>query len=101
VYYVEYFSPDYTTEIDENLAAKDREYSSMCFPSFSESKPDFVCFFYKVDVEDISVLEANILGIPTYEEEVISDTVQEKTTCNGYPIKEDEEQELSHGSCLL
>jgi hypothetical protein len=92
VYSVEYFSPDYTTEIDENLAAKDREYSSMFFPTFSESKAEFVCFFYKVDAEDIPVLEIDILGSPTYEEEVISDTVQEKTTCDGYPIEEDEEQ---------
>jgi hypothetical protein len=74
VYYEEYFSPDYEAKIEENLAAKAREDSSMFFPSFSESKAEFVCCSYKGDVVDIPVLETDVLGSPTYDEEVISDT---------------------------
>jgi hypothetical protein len=47
VYFAEDFSPDYEAEIDEKLAAKAREDSSMFFPSFSESKAEFVCCSYK------------------------------------------------------
>jgi hypothetical protein len=42
VYSAEDFSPDYEAEIDEKIAAKDREDSSMFFLSFSESKAMFV-----------------------------------------------------------
>jgi hypothetical protein len=74
VYSVEDFSPNYEVEIDEKLASKAREDSSMFFSSFSELKEDFVFFSYKGDAEDILFLETNVLGIPTYDEEVISDT---------------------------
>jgi hypothetical protein len=47
VYSAEYFSPDYEAEIDEKLAAKAREDSSMFFPSFSELKAEFVCSLIK------------------------------------------------------
>jgi hypothetical protein len=53
VYSAEDCSPDYEAEIDEKLATKDREGSSMFFPSFSESKAEFVCFSYKGNAEDI------------------------------------------------
>jgi hypothetical protein len=52
---------------------------------------DRACFSYE-DAEDIPVLETDVLGIPTYDEEVISDTGQEQTTCDEYPNEDDEEQ---------
>jgi hypothetical protein len=56
-----------------------------------ELKEDHVCFSYE-DAEDILVLETNVLGNPTYDEEVISDTGHEQTTCDQYPNKDDKEQ---------
>jgi hypothetical protein len=47
---------------------------------------------YKGDAEDIPVLEKDVLGSPTYDEEVISNIGREQTTCDGYPIEDDEEQ---------
>jgi hypothetical protein len=91
VYSAKDFSPDYEAKIDEKLAAKAKEDSSMIFPSFSKSKAEFVRFSYKGDAEDIPILETDALGIPTYNEEVISDTGQEQTTCDGYPSEDDKE----------
>jgi hypothetical protein len=48
-------------------------------------------FSYKGDAEDILVLETDILGSPTYDKEVISNTDREQTTCDGYPNEDDEE----------
>jgi hypothetical protein len=87
VYSVEDFSLDYEVEIDEKLAAKAREDSSMFFPSFSKLKAELVCCSYKGDAEDISVLEIDVLGIPTYDEEVISDTGREKKLAMDIPVK--------------
>jgi hypothetical protein len=83
VYSAEDFSPDYEAEIDEKLAAKAREGSSMFFPSFSESKAEFVCCSYKGNAEDIPVLEtvsekispgisqpASVLHPPVYSENI-------------------------------
>jgi hypothetical protein len=47
---------------------------------------------YEEDVEDIPVLETDVLGIPAYDEEVISNTDQEQTTFDGYTSDDDEEQ---------
>jgi hypothetical protein len=92
VYSAKYFSPDYEAEIDEKLAAKAREDSSMFFHSFSESKAEFVFLSYKEYAEDISILQTDVLGNPTYDEEVILYTGREQTTCDGYPSEDDEEQ---------
>jgi hypothetical protein len=54
-------------------------------------KADRACCSYE-DAEDIPVLETDVLGSPTYDKEVISDTGQEQTTCDEYPSEDDEEQ---------
>jgi hypothetical protein len=42
-------------------------------------KVDFSCHSYKENIEDILVLEIDVLGIPAYDEEVMSDTDQQQT----------------------
>jgi len=54
-------------------------------------KANHACCSYE-DAEDIPVLETDVLGNPTYDEEVISNTGQEQTTCDEYPNEDDEEQ---------
>jgi len=56
-----------------------------------EVKVDHACCSYKYE-DDIPILETYVLDIPTYEKDVISDTGQEKTTCDEYPNEDDEEQ---------
>jgi hypothetical protein len=83
VYSAEDFSLDYEAEIDEKLAAKAKEGSSMFFPSFSELKVEFVCCSYKGNTKDILVLEtvsekispgisqpASVLHPPVYSEDI-------------------------------
>jgi len=58
-------------------------------------KAYFACCSYEGNVKDISVLETNIFGSPSYNEEVILNTDQEHTTFDGYPSEDDEEQIFS------
>jgi hypothetical protein len=60
-----------------------------------ELEADFACRSYEENAEDIPVLEADVLGSPAYDEEVMSDTDQEQTTFDGYPSEDDEEQSFS------
>jgi hypothetical protein len=61
------------------------------YEKIEKLKADRACFSYE-DSEDILLLETNVLGSPTYDEEVISDTSQEQTTCDEYPNENDEEK---------
>jgi hypothetical protein len=61
VYSAEYFSPEYEAKIDEKLATKTREDSSMFFPSFLESKAEFFCCSYKRYAEDIQASKQTLL----------------------------------------
>ena len=55
-----------------------------------ELKADHACCSYE-EAEDIPVLKIDVLGSPTYDEEVISNTGEEQTTCDEYPNEYDEE----------
>jgi hypothetical protein len=54
---------------------------------------DRACCSYEGDVEDILVLETNVFGNPAYDEEVISNTDQEKPNFDEYLNEEEEEPE--------
>jgi len=56
---------------------------------------NFSCCSYEENAEDILVLEIDVLGSPTYDEEVMSNTDQEQTDFDGYPNKDDEEKRFS------
>jgi hypothetical protein len=56
---------------------------------------DFACFSYEENVEDILFLETNVLGSPSYDEEVMSNTDQEKTYFDVYPSEDDKEKIFS------
>jgi hypothetical protein len=56
-----------------------------------ELEADFACLSYEENVEDIPFLEADILGNPACDKEVMSDTDQEQTNFDGYPSEDDEE----------
>jgi hypothetical protein len=49
-------------------------------------KADRACCSYE-DAEDIPVLETDVLGSPTYDKEVISNTIQEQTLAMNIPAK--------------
>jgi hypothetical protein len=74
----------YEAEINDKLVKKTREDSSLFFPSFSKLKVDFVCCSYDESVKDISVLETYVFRIPTYDEEVVSNTNQEQPIFDEY-----------------
>jgi hypothetical protein len=54
-------------------------------------KADFVCFSYEENVEDIYVLETNVFSSPTYDEEVVTNTDQERPIFDEYPNEDDDE----------
>jgi hypothetical protein len=56
-----------------------------------ELEADFACHSYEENAEDIPVLEVDVIGSPSYDEEVMSIIGQEKTTFDGYPSEDDEE----------
>jgi hypothetical protein len=88
-----YASIDITLDyVYDELVKKTREDSSLFFPRFSELKGDFIFFSYKENVEDISVLEKYFLGSHAYDEDVISNTDQEKPIFDEYTSEDDEEQ---------
>jgi hypothetical protein len=60
-----------------------------------ELEADFACHSYEENAEDIPVLEEDVLGSPTCDEEVMSYNDQEQTTFYGYPSEDDEEQSFS------
>jgi hypothetical protein len=58
---------------------------------------------YEENAEDIPVLETDVLGISSYDEEVMLDTEQEQMNFDGYPNEDDEEKSFSiilvYGDC--
>jgi hypothetical protein len=56
---------------------------------------DRACCSYEGDAEDILVLEMDVFGSPSYDEEVISNTDQEKPSFDEYPNEDDEERSFS------
>jgi hypothetical protein len=85
-------SPDYEADINDKLIKRTREDSSMFFPSFLELKADFVCLIYEENVEDIFFLEADVFSSLAYDEELVSNTEQEKPIFDEYPSEYDEEK---------
>jgi hypothetical protein len=79
-------SPNYEAEINDKLVKKNREVSSLVFPSLSELKADFICYSYEENVEDISVLETYVFSIPSYYEEFVSNIDQEQPIFDEYTL---------------
>jgi hypothetical protein len=63
--------------------------------SIEELKAVFSHRSYEENTEDIPVLETNVLEIPAYDEEVMSDADQEQTIVDGYPNEDDGEKIFS------
>jgi hypothetical protein len=91
VYSVVDVSPECEVEIDDKLVKRTREDLSLFFPIFSYLKVDVVCFSYGENVKDIPFLEADVLGSPTYDEEVVSNVDQKQTIFDEYPSEDDKE----------
>jgi hypothetical protein len=98
VYSVVDISPNCEAEIDDKIFKRTREYLSLFFPSVSYLKEDVVCFSYGENVEDIPVLEADVLGIPSYDQEVVSNVDQKQPIFEEYPSEDDEEKSFSMAS---
>jgi hypothetical protein len=92
VYYVVDISLDCEAETDDKLVKITMEDFSLFFPSFSELKVDVVHYSYGENAEDILVLEANVFGSPSYDEEFVSNDDKKQPIFDEYPGEYDEKK---------